>query len=97
MTDELDILLSEPLASVADNGFSARVMDRVQMYRHLRLAGMAASVAAGALLAVLLLPLQSIGAEFGTVIPQIAGFPAVNFAAAALILTYLFDRQFSRL
>ncbi len=56
-----------------------------------------AVVAVCSLPAILLIPLPRIGAEFGIIIPQIAGSLAVNFAAAALILTYLLDRQFSRL
>jgi hypothetical protein len=97
MTDELDILLSQPLPSVADGGFTARVLHRVQTqqlwHRALSFAGIAACV----LLAIVLLPLHSIGTEFGTLVPKIAGCWAVNFAAAALVLTFLLDRQFSRL
>jgi hypothetical protein len=97
MTDELDILLSQPLPFVADGGFTTRTVHRVRTqrlwHRSLSFAGVTACV----LLAIVLLPLHTIGTEFGTLVPKIAGSWAVNFAAAALVLTFLLDRQFSRL
>jgi len=97
MTDELDILLSQPLPSVADGGFAARVMYRVRTQQLWRRTLSILGVSACVLLAIVLLPLHSIGTEFGTLVPKIAGSWAVNFAAAALVLTFLLDRQFSRL
>jgi len=97
MNERIDDLLNQPLASVADAGFSARVMGRVKAQRRRQLALTYAGFAVCFLLAILLLPLPSIGAEFGTLVPKIAGSWAVNIAAALLVLTYFLDRQFSRL
>jgi hypothetical protein len=97
MNERIDDLLNQPLASVADDGFSARVMSRVQVQRRRQLALTYTGIAACVLLAILLLPLHSIGMDFGTLVPKIAGSWAVNIAAALLVLTFLLDRQFSRL
>ena len=96
MTDELDILLSQPLPSVADDGFSARVMARVHRHRRLRFAVAAAYVAVCVVLTFLLLPVQSVGAELNFVITQVASSTAVSLAVAALILTLVLEGQFSR-
>ena len=97
MSDELDILLSSPLAPVADEGFSTQVMKRVRAEQFQRMALTIAVIALCSLPIFLLIPVPRLGAELGSLVPEIAGSLAVNFAAAALILTYLFDRQFSRL
>lgn len=93
----LDDLLNQPLTSVADDGFSGRVMGRVRALRRRRLFVTWASVAACIVLALLVLPLQTIGTELGLVIPKIAGSVAVNFAAAVIVLSLLLERQFARM
>jgi hypothetical protein len=93
----LDELLIEPLPSVADDGFSARVMGRVRAAVRLRLFANVASVAACVALALLILPWRTIGAELGLVVPQIAGLATLNFAAALVVLSLLLERQFARL
>jgi hypothetical protein len=93
----LDDLLNQPLTSVADDGFSGRVMGGVRALRRRRLFVTVASMAACAVLALLLLPWQPIGAELGLIVPAVAGSAALNFAAALLVLSFLLERQFSRL
>ena len=97
MTDELDILLSRPLPMADDDGFSARVMDEVRALRRRRLFVTVATAAVCATLALLLLPLKSIGAELGTIVPAVADNAALNLAMAVLVLTILLEQQFSRL
>lgn len=93
----IDDLLSQPLPSVADNGFSARVMRRVRAdeRRHFALIG-AGSVAA-ATLACLFLPLQAITLEVNHALVTLGTSTAVGIGAAALLLTMLFDRRFFRI
>ena len=92
----IDDFLSQ-LPSVADDGFSERVMVRVRAFTRRRMFTTAASIAACVVLALLILPLRAIGTELGLIIPQIAGSAALNLAAAVIALTYLLERQFSRL
>ena len=93
----IDDLLNQPLPCVADDGFSERVMGRVRAMVRRRLFVTVAGVAACVVLALLILPLQTIGAELGLVVPRIAGSAALNLAAAAIVLTLLLESQFSRL
>ena len=93
----IDDLLNQPLPSVADDGFSARVMGRVRTLRFGRLFVTAASVAVCVVLALLLLPLQSIAEGLNLAFIQAAGSAAVSLAAAAVILTLLLEREFARL
>ncbi len=97
MNERIDDLLNQPLASVADDGFSARVMDQVRALQSRRLIVTIASVAACIVLALLILPLQTIGAELNAVVFTVAGNAAVSFAVAMLVLTFLLERQFSQL
>ena len=92
----VDNFLSQ-LPSVADDGFSERVMGRVRVIARRRMAFTIASIAACVVLALLILPWRTIGAELGLIIPQIASSAALNLAAALLVLTFLVERQFSRL
>ena len=92
----IDNFLSQ-LPSVADDGFSERVMGKVRAITRRRMAFTVAAIAACVLVALLILPLRAIGAELGLIIPQIAGSAALNLAAALLVLTFLVERQFSRL
>ena len=91
----IDDLLNQPLPSVADDGFSGRVIARVRTLLLGRWLAAAAGVAAFALLAVLILPWRTVGAELGVVIPGVAGLAALNLAAAVVVLTLLIERQFS--
>ncbi|MBV9991945.1 MAG: hypothetical protein JOZ72_11710 [Alphaproteobacteria bacterium] len=79
MTDDLDILLSEPLDDVADDGFSARILagiERKAWWRE-RVTMLAAAVAAAAVLPFV--PAAELG--------------AVAFAAGALTLTFAFEQR----
>ena len=93
---KIDDLLNQPLTSIADDGFSERVMGRVGALRRQRLLATWASVAACVVLALLILPWRTVGTELGLVVPAVFG-SAVNFAAAVIVLSLLLERQFSRL
>ena len=93
----IDDLLNHPLSSIADDGFSERVMGEVRAHRRRRLFVTAASVAACVVLALLILPLRTIGTELGLVVPQIASLEALNITAAVVVLSLLLERQFARL
>ena len=104
-----DDLLSRPLPSVADNGFSAQVMSRIETARRRRVAFKVAAFALCVLIAALLLPLGTVGATLSRTFPHIASVTltvalsqlvsswAVNFALAAIVLSILLERQLSRL
>ncbi len=79
MTDDLDILLAEPLDDVADNGFSARVLAAVERKAWWR---ERVTMLAAALAAAVVLPFVP-AAELG----------AVALAAGALTLTFAFEQR----
>ncbi len=93
----LDDLLNQPLTSVADDGFSERVMARLGAMERRRMFVAAAAVAACVVSAFLLLPMQSIAAQLDVAIGQIASSIAVSLAAGAIVLTLFLEKQFSRL
>ena len=92
----IDNFLSQ-LPPVADDGFSERVMGKVRTMARRRMVFTVASIAACVVVALLILPWRTTGAELGVIIPQIASSAALNLAAAAIVLTFLVERQFSRL
>ena len=81
----LDAWLGAPLASVADDGFSARVMARIERQAFplswLELAG----IAAGALLLLLVVPFAELGDVVLRLSEQVA--ESVPLAMAALAIT----------
>jgi len=93
----IDDLLNQPLASVADNGFSTRVMARVRAKERRKLLAVAAAAAVCAVLALLFLPVHAIGVEMNFALIQIARSAAASVAVAAVILTLLAEREFIRL
>lgn len=98
----LDEMLSQPLPEVPDDGFSDRVVVRVQaVERHKMQAIVAASLIAS-ILACLLLPMHAIIGDLAASLIQIATAPMIGLATAACVLTFLIDRiltdrQFLRL
>ena len=93
----IDDLLNQSLPSVADDGFSERIMGRVRASARRRLFVIVASVVACVVLAFLLLPMRIIGAQLNFAAVQIASSAAVSLAAAAVILTLLLEREFARM
>ena len=93
----IDDLLNQPLPCVADDGFSERVMGRVRASARRRLFVVIASVAACVVLAFLLLPMRTIGAQLNFAVVQIASLVSVSLAVAAVILTLLLEREFARM
>ncbi|HEY0282042.1 MAG TPA: hypothetical protein VGC27_05410 [Rhizomicrobium sp.] len=96
MNETIDDLLRQ-MPVVPDDGFSRRVMAGVRAMERRRMFVTAAAVALGIVLALLILPLREIGVELGAGIPKIASSAALGLAMAAMILTLLLDREFSRL
>jgi hypothetical protein len=93
---ELDELLTAPLPPIADGHFSARVMRAIAWEKLRRQGATAALVFACLLPVVLALPLQQIGMTLGTLLPHLAASTAVQIAAAAVVLTVIADRVYSR-
>lgn len=93
----IDELLSHPLPTVADNGFSARVMRRVRWDEQRRTVLVGAGAAAAATVACLFIPLQTVSVEINSIVLNLGTSTAVGIAAAALLLTVLYDRKFFRI
>ena len=92
MTADLDALLSKPLASVADDGFSASVARRALALqeRDKLLEQLVLIVTAAIILAAL--PLDRIMAAIETVTVGLGNLLPVTIAFAALVLTASFTR-----
>ena len=95
--NEFDALLSQPIAAVADNGFSARVMRRVRIEQIRSHGPTIAAFALCAALLVVLLPFHAIGGLLGAAFPQLAQSWAVNLAAWLVVVCLLAARPLSRL
>jgi len=92
MTTDLDTLLSKPLASVVDDGFSASVAQRALKLeeRDKLLDQLVLIVTAGVILFAL--PLGRIMAAIETVTVHLGNLLPVTVAIAALVLTASFAR-----
>jgi hypothetical protein len=90
MRDDLDILLSQPLAEMPDNGFSRRVADRVLAdleVRRLRRERRWTEIAIGlVVLAVLLLPFTGPGTRVMGFALSIQGAALLSLPLGALVL-----------
>lgn len=99
MTDHLDALLSQPLAPVADNGFSAKVMLRVHREQQRRLTMLGLAIAAVVLLLAFLIPataitqLAAVPASLNALLVKLTSSVQFGVAVAVLILVYLYDRK----
>ena len=91
--NSLDDLLAEPLADIADDGFSARVLRRVELHETHRRWLLQGAVALGALALVPFIPAGEIAGLFGRLTPNIASSAALAFAAGALILTFSLEQR----
>lgn len=92
MTRDLDALLSQPLAEVADDGFSAAVAHRAlrEEERHKLLDQLVLLLTGAAILVAL--PLGHFGAAIETVTVSLGNSRPVGLAFAALVLTIAFVR-----
>jgi len=93
--DQLDALLSQPLAPVADNGFSTLLVARIKHKERRRDVVISIAVFAAALLLCLLVPLQNIVADIAVAVLQLAISPMVGLAVVLLVLTFMIDRLVS--
>lgn len=94
--DRLDDLLNKPLAAIADDGFSARVIARA---RRKRLEEEVPLLAAAfiCLVAVLVFaPLPQITAILAHAVTGTVALPAVSLAVAALVLTFTVERALAQ-
>ncbi|HVU21139.1 MAG TPA: hypothetical protein VHE09_10435 [Rhizomicrobium sp.] len=94
MTDDLDTLLSASLSDVADNGFSLRVMEKIdarELWRE-RLTWGLPALAACALAPFV--PLREFAVAVVHIGPALAGSTALSLAAAAIILTLSLEQRF---
>src|ERR1700741_285660 len=91
--EDLDALLSAPLAEIADAGFSTRVASRIAVRQGLweRLAVFAPIAAIAAV--VPFLPGVQLADAASHLTPLIANSASLSIAAAALILTISFDQR----
>jgi protein-S-isoprenylcysteine O-methyltransferase Ste14 len=94
--NDLDKLLSQPLPSVVDDRFSARVMRRVRVEQLRGHWKTAAAVAVCVVLIFLALPLHAIGAVLGAGLPQIAGSWTISLAAGIVAVSLLAARELTR-
>lgn len=94
MTNDLDTLLSAPLPAIPDNGFSLRVMEKVdarELWRERLTWGLPA------LAACALAPFVPLRELTGTVVhlgPALAGSTALSLAAGIIILTLSLEQRF---
>lgn len=89
---ELDTLLSQPLAPVADNGFSARLVTRIERSERRHDVVVLAVAVLAALALCLVVPVQHLLGDLAAVVLQLAMTPMVGFAVVMLVLTFLIDR-----
>ena len=91
---KLDAMLSAPFEDVADDGFSTRIVHRIEQ-RELwneRLVWGVPALAACALAPFL--PIQEFTDTILRLGPSIAGSAALSVAAAALVLTISFEQRY---
>ncbi|MDR3528273.1 MAG: hypothetical protein P4L57_13440 [Rhizomicrobium sp.] len=90
----IDDLLSEPLAPVADNGFSAQVMTQIRRQEQRQLILLGITAAFVATVACLLLPVTALTELLNGIVITLATSLEVGVAAVVILATWLFDRQF---
>ncbi len=92
----IDEMLSQPLPTVADNGFSARVTKKIRAaeYRRLALGALLATLATAVF--CLLVPIDFVMVELNVALVQVGTSGAVGLAAAVLVLLYLWDNRYLR-
>jgi hypothetical protein len=96
MNDDLNTLLSAPLPDIPDNGFSRRVMVRIERVRRRDAAVSVAAIGLAALAAVPFLPLEGI---FKSLVPAtiiLMHQPGLYLAAAAIALSLMAEKELFR-
>lgn len=91
----LDEMLSQPLPDVPDNGFSERVIARVEGESRLKSLAIVIAAIAGVTLLCLLVPMPEFTASVGVALLQVGLSPIASLAVGALVLTFLVDRLWS--
>lgn len=93
----IDELLSQPLPTVADNGFSARVTARIRAAERSKIALVTAGTAVAATLLCLVVPIETISVQLNSIVLELGTSTALGLGGAALFLTMLVDRRFFRI
>lgn len=91
----LDEMLSQPLPDVPDNGFSNRVMVRVEALERRKVVEIVLISVVAAVLVCLLLPLRAMAGDLAGGAIQMSTTPALGIAAVVLAVTFLVDRLWS--
>jgi hypothetical protein len=92
----IDELLSQPLAPVADNGFSAKVVARIRSQEQRQLVLISLVAVAVATVACLLLPVSALTELLNHIVITLATSLEVGVAVLAVLATWLYDRKFFR-
>ena len=90
----IDELLFQPLAPVADTGFSARVVATIRRREQRQLVSLCLVAIAAATVACLLLPLSELSQVLNGIVVTLATSLEVGIAVLALLGTWLYDRNF---
>ena len=96
MNDDLETLLRAPLPEVADNGFSAKVLARIEAAQQRETAIAAAAIGASVLTAAAVLPVDAMLHVLVPAITQLVLQPALYIAAAAIGLSLMAEREFAQ-
>jgi polyferredoxin len=91
----LDEMLSQPLPDVPDDGFSSRVMVRVEAVERRKLVEIVLISVIAAILVCLLLPLRAMAGDLAAGVIQMGLTPAFGIAVVVLAVTFLIDRLWS--
>lgn len=94
--NELDALLSQPLPAVPDNGFSARVMARLQRNEQKNLALRCGGVLLAASVLCLLVPLAEFADAMNRLVLVLATSGQVALALLVAALTWIYDKKLYR-
>lgn len=93
----IDDLLSQPLPTVSDNGFSARVTGRIRAVERGKIALVAAASAVAVTLLCLVVPMETVSVQLNSIVLELGTSTALGLGGAALFLTMLIDRRFFRI
>jgi hypothetical protein len=91
---DLDTLLSAPLESIADDGFSVRVANTIARRAALRERALWTGLALLACAPAPFLPIEDLAQTALRLGPALSGSLALSIAAAALVLTITFERRY---
>ena len=92
----IDELLFQPLAPVADNGFSAKIVARIRRYEQRQLVALGLLAVLAATLVCLTVPVSALTEVLNSIVITLATSLEVGIAVLAVLATWLYDRNFFR-